>query len=100
MRSRDSRTVRWTVHVTRREFELLEILRCDWRGCELREDGPQSRAELLFSLVTWLMFDDPAAAGLRRVAQAWQEVQYEQAMAGDHTDRGGRKPRVRVSAAE
>lgn len=97
MRSNDSRTVRWTVHVTRREFELLELLRRDWPGRELRRDGAQSRAELLLSLVTWLMFDDPAVAGLPRVAQAWAGVEHELASTGDHLDRGGRRPQVRVA---
>ncbi|MHB1865789.1 MAG: hypothetical protein ACYCPS_06585 [Candidatus Saccharimonadales bacterium] len=100
MRSHDSRTVRWTVHVTKQEFEMLEILRRDWAGRELREKGPQSRAELLFALVMWLMSDEPAVAGLERVAAAWAKVEYEQAMAGEHLDRGGRKPRVRAPAGE
>jgi hypothetical protein len=98
MRSDQSRTVRWTVHVTQREFEALEVLRCDWPGRELRRDGaPQSRAELLMSLVTWLMFDDPAVAAWPRVAEAWQRVEHELASTFDHLERGGRRPQVRVA---
>lgn len=100
MRSDDSRMVRWTVHVTRREFEFLEVLRRDWRGRELRPAGPQSRAELLFSLVTWLMTDDPAVAALRPVVEAWAKVEHELAITGDHLESGGRQPEVRVVAAE
>ena len=100
MRSGDSRTVRWTVHVTRREFELLEILRSDWAGRAARHGEVQSRAELLLSLVTWLVEDDPAAASLPRVAEAWQAVERELWMAGDHLDRGGRRPQARVAMPE
>jgi hypothetical protein len=90
MRSGDSRTVRWTVHVTRREFELLEILRSDWSGRAARQEDVQSRAELLLSLVTWLLEDDPAVASLPRVAQAWQAVLRELWLADDHK-RGWRR---------
>ena len=98
MRSDDSRTVRWTVQATRREF-FLEVLRRDWRGRELRREGPPSRAELLFSLVTWLMADDPAVAALRPVVEAWAKVEHEFPITGDHLERGGRRPEVRVVAA-
>ena len=33
MRSSDSRSLRWTVHVTPLEFELLELLREEYGAC-------------------------------------------------------------------
>lgn len=97
MRSDDSRTVRWTVHLTAKEFSLLEVLRSDWQGQGVRPGSVQSRAELLLGLVEWLMYDDPKVAALPRVAQAYEQVQRELQWTDYHTERGGRKPRARLS---
>ena len=93
MRSADSRTVRWTVHLTAKEFELLEIVRTDWKGRAARRRQVQSRAELLLSLMTWLIEDEPEVAALPRVTEAWRQVSQELWNCGDHMERGGAKPR-------
>lgn len=100
LRSDDSRTVRWTVHLTAKEFNLLELLRSDWKESGGLPAPVKSRAELLLTLVDWLMFDDPKVAALPRVAEAYEQVQRELRLTDYHTDRGGRKPHTRLREAE
>ena len=100
MRSDDSRTVRWTVHLTAKEFNLLEVLRSDWKEPGVRLGPVQSRAELLLALVEWLMFDDPNVKALPRVAGAYEQVQRELRWTDYHTERGGRKPHTRLQEVE
>lgn len=92
MRSTDSRTLRWTVHLTAQEFALLEAVRSQWRG--------QSRAQLLIDLVEWVITDDSwELAANRPVIEAWQGVQEELKWTDDHTARGGRQPRINLHPA-
>ncbi len=100
MRSDDSRTVRWTVHLTIKEFNLLEILRTDWKEPRPLGDPVKSRADLLLTLVDWLMADDPNVASLPRVAAAYEQVQRELIWAGNHADRGGKRPHARLHGSE
>ena len=64
MRSDDSRAVRRTVHLTAREFNLLEIARSDWKEPGGGLTPVRSRAELRLRLVDWLMLDEPTIAAL------------------------------------
>ena len=89
MRSSDSRTLRWTVHLTAREYELLELLRADWGGFR-----PLSRAALLMAMVEHVTTsDDPPAP---RVLEAWQRVEKELYFTNDHSGRGGRDAKLSV----
>jgi hypothetical protein len=87
MRSSDSRTLRWTVHLTAREYELLELLRADWGSLH-----PLSRAAMLMLLVEQAVStDDPVTP---RVSAAWLQVQRELNFTNDHSGRGGRDAKV------
>lgn len=67
MRSSDSRTLRWTVHLTANEFRLLELMRN-----QLGEGwGPLSRAQLLMLLAERGIHEDLGP----RVLEAWQQVE-------------------------
>lgn len=95
MRSDDSRTKRWTVYITSKEFEMLETLRQTWRGRGVRLSWEgQSRAELLVSLVQALLADDALAVTIPTVVAAYEQVEAELWQTGDHIDRGGRGPRI------
>ncbi len=91
MRSSDSRTLRWTVHLTAKEFRFLEMLReqlGEWRG-------PLSRAQLLLVLAEHRLDDDLGP----HVLQAWQQVEKELYWTDDHSSRGGRRARVNLKTA-
>lgn len=95
MRSDDSRTRRWTVYITNKEFQMLEILRQTWRGRGVRSSWQgQSRAELLVSLVQALLADDALAVSMPTVVGAYEQVEQELWRAGDHVERGGGAPRI------
>lgn len=87
MRSSDSRTLRWTVHLTAREYELLELLRADWGNFQ-----PLSRAALLMAMAEHIMTSDEPPAP--RVLDAWQRVAKELYFTNDHGGRGGRDPKL------
>lgn len=86
MRSSDSRSLRWTVHVTPLEFELLELLREEYGAY----GEPFSRAALLMALVDQAV-DESLGPD---VFKAWQRVQHELRCTDHHTAFGGRPPRV------
>lgn len=88
MRSSDSRTLRWTVHLTAKEYRFLEMLRE-----QLGEGrGPLSRAQLLLVLAEQRLDDDLGP----HVLQAWQQVDKELYWTDDHGSRGGRRARVNL----
>ena len=90
-RSDDSRTLRWTVHVTAKEFQVLEVLRSAWGSL----GTPLSRADLLMDLVQWVTDDsDPDAERNPGVVGAVDAMKRERWLA-DHGSRGGRRPKVR-----
>jgi len=89
MRSSDSRTLRWTVHLTANEFRLLELMRN-----QLGEGwGPLSRTQFLMLLAQQRLDDDLGP----RVREVWQQVEKEMHWTDDHTSRGGRGARVNLN---
>ncbi len=88
-RSSDSRTLRWTVHLTAKEFRFLEMLRE-----QLGEAwGLLSCAQLLMALAEHRL-DDALGPD---VLQAWQQVEKEMYWTDDHSSRGGRRARVNMN---
>lgn len=87
MRSSDSRTLRWTVHLTAQEYELLELLRADWGRLQ-----PLSRATMLMLLAEQAVSTDNPVTP--RVSAAWLHVQRELEVTNDHSGRGGRDAKV------
>lgn len=89
MRSSDSRTLRWTVHLTTNEFRFLEMMRDQLGGSW----APLSRAELLMLLAEQRLDDDLGP----HVLEAWQRVEKEMRWTEDHRSRGGRGARVNLN---
>lgn len=88
MPSPDSRTIRWTVHLSAQEYHFLELLRCNWD----ESFNTLSRAALIMALAERTGGESFTPA----VQEAWQHVERELRRTNDHVGYGGRPPKVNL----